>query len=190
MPSPEFMYRKAETPLIARELQSFQLLLFEKAIGSGTLHLSLKTSPPLAVVGNKVYKLERVRLLNFSSAFIDSIQPDDTRLHKAVCGFNCVYHFEDLTGIYFDTESRPSILGYDNITRVFLSRSKIPLTAAEIANVVVHNAHVDEDTCPICLQEDAGLWRQLMCGHVFHPNCINRWTSINQSCPCCRRGLV
>lgn len=43
-----------------------------------------------------------------------------------------------------------------------------------------------QDVCVICLEQLSGNWgqRQLYCGHVFHKNCLQRWT--RDTCPLCR----
>ncbi|CAN6245096.1 unnamed protein product [Urochloa humidicola] len=46
--------------------------------------------------------------------------------------------------------------------------------------------------CAICYEEylvggaASAAVRQLACGHEFHRECIDRWTAVNRSCPCCR----
>jgi hypothetical protein len=189
-PPPEFLFSRVNRPVIARELPSFDLLSFEHANGFETLQLSLKTIPPLVVVGSKVYRLNKVWVHSGPGSSISLITPDDTRLYEAVRGFNCLYCHANVLFFAFDPESRLSLLGRENISRLIFFHDTTPLTADEIARVAVHNAHAVENTCSICLEVDIGPWARLPCGHVFHPNCIDRWISINRSCPCCRRGVV
>ena len=56
------------------------------------------------------------------------------------------------------------------------------------------NISVVATTCSICLEElvdEDGAYvnggvRRLECAHLFHENCIRRWTRRNQTCPVCR----
>ncbi|CAN6238623.1 unnamed protein product [Urochloa humidicola] len=45
--------------------------------------------------------------------------------------------------------------------------------------------------CAICYEGyldggGAAAVRRLACGHAFHRGCIDSWTAMNRSCPCCR----
>ena len=48
------------------------------------------------------------------------------------------------------------------------------------------------DTCSICLEsmEKDSVVRKLVCGHTFHPNCINNWLVFSKSlkCPLCQKN--
>ncbi len=41
--------------------------------------------------------------------------------------------------------------------------------------------------CNICFEEKKTLKIGSKCQHSFCPECINKWVSINNSCPCCRK---
>lgn len=42
--------------------------------------------------------------------------------------------------------------------------------------------------CPICFCEmDVG--KKINCGHVFHMECLKRWSESSEVCPMCRRGI-
>lgn len=45
--------------------------------------------------------------------------------------------------------------------------------------------------CPICWDpvEQGEELAVLACSHLFHSECINRWSRIGNSCPLCRRRL-
>ena len=44
------------------------------------------------------------------------------------------------------------------------------------------------DECAICLNEvNQGKPDKTTCGHCFHPDCLEKWTEINNTCPMCRR---
>lgn len=46
-------------------------------------------------------------------------------------------------------------------------------------------------TCSICLDSivSNGETVATKCGHVFHTNCLNRWTKNNNTCPECRNKV-
>lgn len=46
------------------------------------------------------------------------------------------------------------------------------------------------DICSICLSEINSNSIITLCNHLFHTNCLLQWTSINQTCPCCRKNLI
>lgn len=45
------------------------------------------------------------------------------------------------------------------------------------------------ETCPICLQDSKSMIKT-DCDHVFCKECIKKWLDNNNSCPCCRKGLI
>jgi hypothetical protein len=47
------------------------------------------------------------------------------------------------------------------------------------------------DDCPICLGAmlNPRLTETLRCGHKFHRECIDQWTTTNPSCPSCRTSI-
>ena len=50
----------------------------------------------------------------------------------------------------------------------------------------------DESVCSICLEGDAemGFLTSMCCGRTFHKSCIEKWLSVRQTCPDCRRANV
>ena len=47
-----------------------------------------------------------------------------------------------------------------------------------------------EAACPICHRRlDMRPTTTTICGHMFHLDCLNRWTALRASCPICRRGI-
>ena len=53
------------------------------------------------------------------------------------------------------------------------------------------NNSIGYDECPICLDDlpSNGENKKLICGHVFHKNCINRWLDVSSICPLCRKPV-
>ncbi|CAI9100436.1 OLC1v1037545C1 [Oldenlandia corymbosa var. corymbosa] len=46
--------------------------------------------------------------------------------------------------------------------------------------------------CAVCMEgfKSGGAGgKQVPCGHVFHANCIDRWLSVQNSCPLCRFSI-
>ncbi|KAF7023957.1 hypothetical protein CFC21_036379 [Triticum aestivum] len=49
----------------------------------------------------------------------------------------------------------------------------------------------DGEECPICLDQErvTTAWKETVCGHIFHEQCVERWLETKGSCPMCRRQL-
>ncbi|CAA6662018.1 unnamed protein product [Spirodela intermedia] len=47
----------------------------------------------------------------------------------------------------------------------------------------------EREDCTICLERMAAMAEacRLPCGHIFHADCIRRWSRISCQCPLCRR---
>jgi hypothetical protein len=82
------------------------------------------------------------------------------------------------------------------------SKYQDPLSPVSIINGTVSNpGYVSPDkylpysqpTCPICLDDfESGITpiRELPCGHIFHPDCIDSFLSNNSSlCPMCKKSV-
>ena len=41
--------------------------------------------------------------------------------------------------------------------------------------------------CTICFEEKKNLQKGFRCQHSFCSDCVSKWVSVNNSCPCCRR---
>jgi hypothetical protein len=50
----------------------------------------------------------------------------------------------------------------------------------------------ESGVCAICFKnsEKGDRWEELTCGHKFHPNCINPWLELRNTCPLCRKEQV
>merc|ERR1719335_494114 len=48
---------------------------------------------------------------------------------------------------------------------------------------------VDQNRCPICLEQYSKEVAILPCRHQFHPKCIARWAHSSNRCPICRKEL-
>ncbi|CAD8174534.1 unnamed protein product [Paramecium octaurelia] len=85
--------------------------------------------------------------------------------------------FEDSAGSYSDNEDQ-----YQDVQLIDQSR---------IVNLQEVKVFLDEVICPICFHIiiDPKICKE--CDQAFCSNCIERWfqKSVNQQCPCCRKGV-
>lgn len=46
-----------------------------------------------------------------------------------------------------------------------------------------------DDACAICMEKPTAgeQWKQLHCGHKYHPTCIDPWLVTHRTCPICRK---
>lgn len=50
--------------------------------------------------------------------------------------------------------------------------------------------HKPSSDCSICLESlDVKTCAKTRCNHAFHPACLERWSSVKNSCPLCREPL-
>jgi hypothetical protein len=42
------------------------------------------------------------------------------------------------------------------------------------------------EPCPICRVHDSNPFSALVCGHIYHTQCVTEWTEICRTCPMCR----
>jgi hypothetical protein len=64
-----------------------------------------------------------------------------------------------------------------------------PLSEVRLTPVCCADAREIAGECPVCLHdfEDREPCCKLVCGHIFHRDCINRWLARgSRSCPICR----
>lgn len=62
---------------------------------------------------------------------------------------------------------------------------------------IVHNRmerhaesyHEQQEECVICLDEEEKEWRELVCHHRFHRQCIEDWIAIRAKCPMCMKNI-
>lgn len=83
--------------------------------------------------------------------------------------------------INIQTESLPTVTDVlvTNIRQKIID--KLPLTTPPPEN----------DVCNVCLdRSENDQWKQLPCGHKFHPMCVEIWLLHNGTCPVCRRLLT
>lgn len=50
---------------------------------------------------------------------------------------------------------------------------------------------LESPTCTVCCDKiELGKKGMFMpCGHIYHPDCLNPWLEVNNSCPVCRFEL-
>jgi len=48
---------------------------------------------------------------------------------------------------------------------------------------------ISKNPCQICLESDDSKFIQLECNHIFHDECIRRWSYTHNSCPHCRQQI-
>ncbi|KAJ1493388.1 hypothetical protein T484DRAFT_1929193 [Baffinella frigidus] len=81
---------------------------------------------------------------------------------------------------------------YESMLDLDKSVKKPGLSAAELralGKVVVSEEQAcGEDACTICLEafRAGGRATQLVCKHLFHSDCIERWLADHAVCPLCR----
>ena len=47
----------------------------------------------------------------------------------------------------------------------------------------------EAEECPVCLDPMTGATATLVCGHLFHKDCITDWVRSQATCPTCRATL-
>lgn len=49
----------------------------------------------------------------------------------------------------------------------------------------------EKEWCPICLidYEEGEELRELPCGHLYHPQCIDSWFAKKKNCPYCKQDV-
>lgn len=68
------------------------------------------------------------------------------------------------------------------------------MTSTAISAIPVHMTRGSErlEKCSICrdtFQADR-FHKRLLCGHIFHPQCVGQWLASNASCPMCRKSTL
>lgn len=63
---------------------------------------------------------------------------------------------------------------------------------ADIRNIYEAVVQIDavecSEPCPIC-RDTGGAFGKLVCGHVYHTECIQAWIKISSTCPLCRQHI-
>jgi hypothetical protein len=60
------------------------------------------------------------------------------------------------------------------------------------SNVGIFLTINQDNICPICINHFIlnSIYRKLICNHIFHIECIDKWFINNNKCPMCRNCLV
>ncbi|KAM3086497.1 hypothetical protein ACMFMG_000630 [Clarireedia jacksonii] len=89
-----------------------------------------------------------------------------------------------------DTATIPTSTTSNNVQPVTQPNNEDNLTLAQDHRLVPFS----QPTCPICLDDFEAaitLIRELPCGHIFHPDCIDPFLSNNSSlCPMCKKSVL
>lgn len=80
-----------------------------------------------------------------------------------------------------------------NMDQAPLNRQKKNLSLEQIENYfparLYSEIHInfEQDSCPVCLDSFSmeSQCRQIICGHIFHCGCIEKWLEIHDKCPLC-----
>jgi len=108
----------------------------------------------------------------------------DTEDHSPIQALTNIIH-QTLTNI--DPLGLEDFFSYESLSR--LSDIKKGLISTELLNnsVVLHNNDNDE-FCVICQMTctKTCIMRRLSCNHTFHINCIDKWFTLNKTCPICK----
>ena len=77
------------------------------------------------------------------------------------------------------------------LVRGYLNKKK--KSAKKMQALVRGHLTRKKNICGICLEnkdKNGKLVKKTKCGHLFHQSCLNRWLSINNTCPICRVDLT
>lgn len=89
-------------------------------------------------------------------------------------------------------------LNYDNLNSQFeqdnynyVKQGLLLCDLIKISEILKNDKHINFDYCSICLDNNNEnmILRKLVCNHIFHINCIEKWLSENTNCPMCRYEL-
>lgn len=81
------------------------------------------------------------------------------------------------------------------LTRLFVHLNQTPAQEEEevelsfIQQLPLIQAGRKNEACAICLFKDPTSWRVLPCTHSFHASCVDRWLTLQQTCPICRHKI-
>lgn len=84
-----------------------------------------------------------------------------------------------------------SICGYQNVHIIRVVRNssivkQVKKTASQLLPIT--KVGPPDNVCSICYADpvENEKWRQLICNHKFHPDCIDPWIRQHNTCPLCR----
>jgi hypothetical protein len=92
-----------------------------------------------------------------------------------------MFYMSNMNNIHINQNVRqPSDILITNIRREIIN--ELPITTTPPDN---------DNACSICLEiKEDDAWKQLQCGHRFHPACIETWLLQAGNCPLCRNSLL
>lgn len=85
-----------------------------------------------------------------------------------------------------------------NIQENLLPHNNQPHTRAQILydlitlTLPISSDPLKKNACSICYEDskETDSWRELQCGHKFHPTCVDGWICAHNSCPMCRAVVI
>ncbi len=169
-------------------------LEFRPANTDQTVQLDFGTSPPVAMITSTRYAILRVRMIATDNTQIDSIQPDDQRMHETLARAlsstaASVVMTNNVLCFNFDTSDPPCLFGHADIKWLMLCHSLFALGEEGVVPITVEFTERanTESCCSICIDTDSGPWSVTRCNHLFHPRCIQGWLRRGgATCPLCR----
>lgn len=98
----------------------------------------------------------------------------------------------DGSGLVGETKGNGSIAATETFSAV---SNSAPVFSSVNSTIAAHEYKEEsQPTCPICLEDfESGstVIRELPCGHIFHPECIDSFLSNNSSlCPMCKKSTL
>lgn len=80
------------------------------------------------------------------------------------------------------------------ITFLMFNKINHPIDITNIFELVeiyekINDVAINED-CVVCLESFSDVVVRLNCNHLYHKKCIDKWFTLNNNCPVCRKVLI